>query len=95
MPVNLPSSPTINQIVVSGLSTYQWNGSVWNVVEHTNKSTQGTQGIQGLSGQNTIEYNGIFNLPQNNIIGSNSSINFSANTYLVNQNYSDNRSLNA
>lgn len=90
MPVNLPSSPTINQIVVSGLSTYQWNGSVWNVIEHTNKSTQGTQGIQGLSGQNTIEYNGIFNLPQNNIIGSNSSVNFSAGSYLVNQNYSDN-----
>ena len=53
MPIDFPNSPTVGQTFTSGVRTWIWNGSVWNVQNYGPQGPQGTQGAQGVTGRFT------------------------------------------
>ena len=58
MPIDFPTSPTLNQTYTFGGRTWSWNGSAWDNITTTfgpqgtsgSQGIQGAQGIQGLTG---------------------------------------------
>jgi phage-related protein len=50
MPLDFPTSPTLNQIYTSSGYSWQWNGSAWNVY---------SSGTSGISGPYVITFNGL------------------------------------
>ena len=50
MPLDFPTSPALNQIYTSGIYSWQWNGSAWNVYSTTVGITQYVSLFNGLTG---------------------------------------------
>lgn len=58
MPIDFPTSPTLNQTYTFGGRTWSWNGVAWDNVT-TTLGPQGIQGLQGITGsQGTAGSNG-------------------------------------
>jgi hypothetical protein len=52
MPLDFPTSPALNQIYTSGIYSWQWNGSAWNVYSTTTGTV--VRSLNGLSGGVTL-----------------------------------------
>jgi hypothetical protein len=52
MPIDFPTSPTLNQTYTFGGRTWSWNGFAWDNITTTfgPQGVQGTQGLQGIQG---------------------------------------------
>ena len=55
MPIDFPSSPTLNQEYVFGNLTYRWNGSSWRLVRTIAAGATGPQGPTGPTGSQGIQ----------------------------------------
>lgn len=55
MPIDFPSSPTLNQEYVFGNLTYRWNGSSWRLVRTIAVGTTGPQGPTGPTGSQGVQ----------------------------------------
>lgn len=53
MAIDFPTSPTLNQQLVSGNNTWQWDGTKWNRI---NQTIQGTTGATGATGPVTLNH---------------------------------------
>lgn len=74
MAINFPQNPQINDVYTSGTTTWQWNGSVWNVVAASSSiSVPNGFGKVAVAGQNTVNSN-TSNDTLNLIAGSNITI---------------------
>lgn len=54
MPVDFPSSPTLNQTYTYGENTWKWNGTAWDNTS-SYPGPQGTTGAQGIQGTTGIQ----------------------------------------
>jgi hypothetical protein len=46
--INLPNSPSVNDVFTSGDSTWKWNGSVWSIVRTGVGLFNGTTAFDGF-----------------------------------------------
>jgi hypothetical protein len=53
MALDFPASPALNQIYTSGIYSWQWNGSAWNVYNSN------TSGATGPIGDYVVTFNGL------------------------------------
>ena len=50
MPIDFPNSPTVSQQFVSGSTTWQWDGTKWNIVVVQSSGPTGPTGPTGSQG---------------------------------------------
>lgn len=90
MPITLPASPTLNQRYTYSGSTYQWNGTVWNVIESTTSNSIGPTGPTGPIGTSETYSPIVIKLAAGDAdYTGTATVNVPAGTYYVNQSFND------
>jgi hypothetical protein len=90
MPITLPASPTLNQRYTYSGSTYQWNGTVWNVIESTTSNSIGPTGPTGPIGTSQIYSPIVIKLAAGDAdYTGTATVSVPAGTYYVNQSFNN------
>lgn len=50
MPIDFPNSPTVGQTFTSGVRSWTWTGTVWDLTTYGAQGPTGPQGVTGPQG---------------------------------------------
>jgi hypothetical protein len=89
MPINFPSNPSLNQTYTNNSVTWQWNGTVWNIVSNASPT------FTTVTATNVVTTNlSTTNATITNITGNTNAASApTQDTHITNKKYVDTRSI--